>query len=118
MLAVPAIRSANSKTKERILVSKITTAEQGLLAWNHDNENCFRDSNAIDCIVGLNKGCTVDENIVSCSITIGELASNNIIDYDKLVDGVKVVTSPVDNTSINDYEFSFKYDSVKRIFLF
>lgn len=118
VLAVPAINSANAKTKEKILNTKLTTANQALLSWCQDNESCFRSTDAIKCIVGLNRGCTVSGNIVSCSVTMKELADNNIIDYDKVIDGVQTVLNPVDNSSLNSREIKFTYNKDKRTFTF
>ena len=118
VLAVSGITSANNKTKQRILSSKIVTVEEGLRSWNMDNENCFRSRDAINCIVGLANGCTADQNIVSCSITIGELARQNIIEVDQEINGEKIVINPVDKSSLNNEPINFTYDSAKRIFIF
>ena len=118
VLAVSGITSANKKTKQRILSSKIVTVEEGLRSWNMNNENCFRSRDAINCVVGLGNGCTADQNIVSCFITIGELARQNIIEADQVVNGEKIVINPVDNSSLNNEIINFTYDSAKRIFIF
>ncbi len=118
VLAVPAINNANAKTKERLYNTKITTAEQAILAWAQENEKCFVSTNAIRCVVGLSSGCTENGNIVSCTVTMGTLASNDLIGYDKEVDGVKQVINPKDNTSMNNVKISFKYNKTKRTFSF
>ncbi len=118
VLAVSGINAANRKTKERILRSKVTTAESALYSWATDNENCFRSKDAVDCVIGIEegKGCKVDQNIVSCSITIGELANMNLIKYDN--EEEKIVIDPTTNKSMNDEPIEFVYDSVKRNFIF
>ena len=116
VLAVASINSVNKKIRERLLQTKMSTAEQGLMTWNNDNENCFRNINAIDCIVGIhnNNGCTIEDNVVKCEITIGKLADENIIKYDDIQN--KKVINPLDNSSLNDEKICFQYDKNKRIF--
>ena len=116
ILAVASINSVNKKIKERLLQTKKSTAEQGLLVWNNDNENCFRSIYAIDCIVGIqnNNGCNIEGNITRCEITIGKLADKNIIKYDDIQN--KIVINPVDNSSLNNEKICFEYDNNKRIF--
>ena len=116
VLAVASINSVNRKVRERILQTKISAAEQSARTWINDNENCFRTPDAIDCIVGINNGCTVDENIVSCDITFDELAASNIIKYDNEND--KIIINPVNNNSLNSEIISFKYDINRRLFFF
>ena len=114
ILAVPAINSATSKSKERILQTKLDTAKKALMIWNNDNINCFRTIDAIDCIVGLNNGCIKSNNILTCEITLRSLAENNIIKYDN--ESEKLVINPVNNNSLNNEKITFTYNIDKNIF--
>ena len=128
VLAVTGTNSVNKRSKERLLNTKIVTAEEGLKAWNNDNENCFRSNDAVRCMIGMNftcekadsvNCCMVDShnsNLLNCSVTFGTLASANIIKYDDIIN--EIVKNPVDGSSLNDRLIRFIYDKNNRIFTY
>ena len=110
IIVVPSVISINKKVKNKLYNTKVSQAEKATLLWAQDNRNCLSSDDA-SCMLSKNKGCKTlenDENKIECTITMGELAANNLIKYDD--EAKEEIYSPIDNASMNDVEISFVYN--------
>ncbi len=107
IIVVPSVISINKKVKNKLYNTKVSQAEEATILWAQDNPNCL-SSNDDSCMINKNNCTSSDENKIECTITMGELAANNLIKYDD--EAKEEIYSPIDNASMNDVEISFIYN--------
>ncbi len=114
IIAVPTINKVSKQTKEKLLTTKINEAEEATILWAQDNASCLLDENencmisSNDCKDLVDKNNNVNTSVKVCSVTLGNLASYNLIKYDD--DDTKIILSPVDNADMTETEVQFTYN--------
>lgn len=119
IIAVPTIIKVNKQTKEKLLNTKINEAEEATILWAQDNASCLLDSNS-NCMININdceelkdESGYIISNVKKCMVTLGELASNNLIKYDD--DESNIILSPVDNTDMTETKIEFTYNTATKM---
>lgn len=119
IIAVPTIIKVNKQTKEKLLNTKINEAEEATILWAQDNASCLLDSNS-NCMININdceelkdESGNIISNVKKCMVTLGELASNNLIKYDD--DESNIILSPVDNTDMTETKIEFTYNTATKM---
>ena len=115
IILIPNLTNSSQKAKERMLSTKIETSTQSLILWAQNNRKCFfSDATSYGdvCVIGINKDCTMNDAIVNCEVSLGELAENGIIKYDN----ENIIINPVDNSSMNERMVSICYNQQSKLF--
>ena len=69
--------------------------------------------NINDCEELKDESGNIISNVKKCMVTLGELASNNLIKYDD--DEFNIILSPVDNTDMTETKIEFTYNTATKM---
>lgn len=111
VIAVPTTMNVSKKIKQKMLISKMTSATQAAVLWGQDNKSCFTVSNP-----SVNEKCLtltcggIADNKKTCTITIGALAESGYIAYDE---GTTLL-NPVNKNTINDSTVNIIYNILNK----
>lgn len=104
-IAVPAGLKVSTKIKQKMMDTKIETIEQGAIVWGQNNKSL------------LNSSCNIDGTNYKCKVkTIYTmLNTDNSLEEDKEVSGVKQLLNPTTNQNINNCRVQI-YIKNKRVY--
>lgn len=119
IILIPIINNNSNKTKEKMLETKEDGYKQSLILWAEDNRNCFTKSADDDCLIGRNKGCSLDNNILTCEVSYEQMADFGIIKYDETKNNNKRIINPVNTSNefdLNNKTLTLYYNLLTKVF--
>ena len=115
VIAVPTVQKANINSKIRLCKNKLGYIRDSIVLHAKENSACIENSDSLNCrniFNNCNLTTREGKEVYVCTTSIGDIARNNIIEYDEERD----ILNPLDKTKLNDMPVQIIYDQeTKRI---
>lgn len=106
VIVIPQVQKVSLNSKIKLCNTKMELITDAIDLWGQNNPNCFKSTTGCNIL----SNCSTNDNTISCTTTLEQLAQNNIIDYDK----ENQILNPITEKEINNEEIIVSYNLINK----